>query len=490
MKYYAPFGSSDPNASYVNGDPLNGVMGSIPDCRGFEEVMREVANAVAAGGITPADDVTQLAQLLQSGVMTYTVDQSTAANSLILAPLFAYQKILPGTVFRFKATFGVTGDTVAQINALAGLGVRKSAGAKLSGGEWYAGDMVTLEYDGSYLQLKGSSGGSGLLVATTLTLNVPSALYPTIQSAVLAAGQKLIAPNVYVNIAVAAGYTEYLTASTGPIKLTHPFGQRCKIIGAPLIGALPTYNDLAGKSNAQVLALYQSRFACRINCVGTGAFELHSGAWNLISNFLIDGDGTASGGFYGFKVGDWATEVGMGSMGLLNVAVHNFGLDNIRAEQSSVIQAVNVISTYSAAHGFHISHYSVLECNTGNLLVMYCQVGIMLQNCGQLAVDSSSGIVVIAYSTMQGIGSPDYGVVNAYSCTSFSLLNNGTYGINMALFSVVALPSNGGTTFQGNAQGDVYASYYTTVVTYGCALPKGSSPGRGAGVGNVGASVV
>ena len=434
---------------------------------------------------------------VQARTWTFAVDGGVA-SAVSISPTPAITAYARGQAFEVLMAYAPTKASTVNVNGLGLKPIVKSGGTALTGGEWAAGDIVRLQYDGANFQISSGAGaGAGgtassavTLLTQNLTMNVPSAQYPTIQSAVLAAGQYFISPNVYITIAVASGYIENLTNATGPIYLSHPHGQRIKIIGAPLSGAFPTYNDIAGAgSNANRLTLLRSRFNVTVAAVGTNAWELHSGYWNQIANILTTNDGTASGGHYNFYIGNWATEVGMGSLGMLNCWSHNAGLDGIRAEESSVIQAVNVGSTDSAQHGFHISHYSVLECNTGNLLSMYNQVGVMLQNAGQLAIDSSSGTIDVAYNTMQGIGSPDYGILNAYSCTGFRIRNNGTWGINMALFSVVALPSGGQTTFSGNASGDILASYYTTVVTYGCSLPGGSSPGRGS-TGNQGASII
>ena len=492
-QYYPPYGLTG-NASYVNGDPSNGVEGSIPDARGFESTQREIVNTIAAAGMTPSGtDLTQLLQAVRSGKLDYLKDASTAANSLLLTPSTTsvpYLVLTEGNRFRFKAAFSPTGDTVAQISAIANIPVRMPGGGKVPAGAWAAGDMVTLEYDGSILQFRGGSGGaSGLLQTANVVLSVPSQ-YATIQAAVIAASAMFMPMGVYGQINVASGYIEKLSIITGPIQLPGQFGERWSIVGAPIVGSFPTKADIAGKTNAQVLTLLRSRFQVEVQCIGTSAFEIRCGVWSQIANILITGDQTNNGGHYAIKVGDWSSRVGMAALGLANIFVHGFGLDNIRAEQTSVIQAVNVGSTFASAHAFHLSHYSVLECNAGNLLAMYSQVGVMLQNAGQLAIDSASGQNDFCYNQMQGIGSPDQGIVNAYNATALSLTNNGTYGINMQLNSIVALPSNGATVFGGNASGDIAVSYFTTVVTYGCGLPGGSSPSRGSGLGNVNASVV
>lgn len=69
MKYYPPFGATDPNASYTNGNAAAGIKGSIPPAQGIEHTMRELVAVILAAGLTP--DENNLTQLL------------TAINTLI-----------------------------------------------------------------------------------------------------------------------------------------------------------------------------------------------------------------------------------------------------------------------------------------------------------------------------------------------------------------------------------------------------------------------
>ena len=488
MQYNQPFDQPNaPAAGYVNANPGTGIPGSIPPAAAFEFPQREIVNVVAAAGMVPNNgDLTQLLQACRSGVLDYIVDTG-GTNALVITPLPVFLSLPAGTRFRIKAKGAPTAATALQVNNLAPIPVVKSGGNPLTGGEYGANDIISVAFDGVNFQLA-NAGASSVVLGANLTMLVPSVRYPTIRSALLVAAGFIILPGVYLTIAVAAGYTEYVTAATGPLYLTHPYGQRIKIVGAPLATALPGYADIAGMSNSQTLALYLARIPCRINAVGVNAIELHAGNLNSLCNFLVDGDQTNSGGHYGIKVGDWSTEVGMGAVGLLNVAVHGFGLDNIRAEQSSVIQAVNVTSTYSSAHAWHVSHGSVLEIPTGNMAAMYSQLGVVLQNIGQLAIDSASGTIDIAYNTGAGIGSPDYGVVNAYNATGLRIRNNGVNGVQMTDASTLVLQSNGGTVFSGNGGQDIYMANSSEALTFGCSLPAGSSPARGS-VGNTGSAI-
>ena len=64
MKYNQPYGVSDPNAAYINGNPSTGTMGSIPPAASIEYPQREIVALIAAAGLTP--DNADLAQAAQS----------------------------------------------------------------------------------------------------------------------------------------------------------------------------------------------------------------------------------------------------------------------------------------------------------------------------------------------------------------------------------------------------------------------------------------
>ena len=46
MKYNQPFGISDPNGAYINGDPSAGIAGSIPPAASIEYPQREIVNLI------------------------------------------------------------------------------------------------------------------------------------------------------------------------------------------------------------------------------------------------------------------------------------------------------------------------------------------------------------------------------------------------------------------------------------------------------------
>ena len=482
MKYYAPYGSSDPNAPYVNGDPLNGVAGSIPDCRGFEEVQREVVAAIAAAGLTPGDDATQLAQVLRSGIMTFTSDLSTAPNTLVLVPAFAYTKQpLPGTIFRFKATFAPSGDTVAQINGLAGIPVRNPDGSKLTAGAYPAGAMVTMEYDGTYLQLKsgGGSGGGGIIVTTNQVLTVPSALYPDLGSAITAFSKMIPAAGVLVTINVVpttAGvpYEETRTAQNGPLDIRLPYGNQLQIVAPALNGAFPTQADLAGKTKAQVLSLLRSRFNCIIDAVAVDGIQIHSGGINLLKNVLVVGDGTA--GCSPIRVGDWQNDIGTGFLGVQNVWTHGGGQMGVYAMFLAAVRGTNLGASYNTLDGMRSAHGCNIEVNFGSLISMYNGgSGGYAANDGQISVDSSSGTMDFAYNAQHGLAAIATGKFNLLPATGVRLNNNGQWGAYAFGQGLGNLPSQ--TTFGGNSAGDIYAGLNSDVTAVGASVGT-CSPSR------------
>jgi hypothetical protein len=66
MQYTQPYGVTDPNAGYVNGNPATGTQGSIPPGPAIEAPQREIVAVIEAFGLTPNPaNTAQLLQVLQ-----------------------------------------------------------------------------------------------------------------------------------------------------------------------------------------------------------------------------------------------------------------------------------------------------------------------------------------------------------------------------------------------------------------------------------------
>src|ERR1700751_837154 len=102
MQYNAPFGVSDPNAPYINGNPSTGTMGSIPPAASIEYPQREIVEMIADAGINPDNaDLKQLAKAIQNCRVNFGVDVGTENNlQVTLAPVPTYRN---GLVVRVLA---------------------------------------------------------------------------------------------------------------------------------------------------------------------------------------------------------------------------------------------------------------------------------------------------------------------------------------------------------------------------------------------------
>jgi hypothetical protein len=140
MLYNQPYGVSDPNASYINGNPSTGTAGSIPPAASIEHDQREIVNVIQwafdhgyidmDGNPCGAPSSAILDQLLKAlfGIMnstllrapqTYYVDGTNGSDSndgLTTATAFAtIQKALDTTVTWNQNGFGVTINVAAGV---------------------------------------------------------------------------------------------------------------------------------------------------------------------------------------------------------------------------------------------------------------------------------------------------------------------------------------------------------------------------------------
>ena len=118
MKYQAPFGSVDPNASYVDKSVVGAIAGSKVPAKAIEHPQREIAAVISDAGITPDD--TQLDQLLRA---------LKRGNKTIAVYTASGNFTVPAKVTRVKATVvgggggsGGTGTVPGQVGGAGGAG--------------------------------------------------------------------------------------------------------------------------------------------------------------------------------------------------------------------------------------------------------------------------------------------------------------------------------------------------------------------------------
>lgn len=152
MKYEQPFGITDADASYINGNPDTGTMGSIPSAASIENPQREIVNLIKdVGAVTPnASDLHQLGKSVQTGRLNFGVDVGVV-NAMIVPLVPVPDAYYGGMEVRFKAKFAPTAATTLD----AGRGARsvvKSGGAILKGSEWSIGDIIQVTFEATSQQ--------------------------------------------------------------------------------------------------------------------------------------------------------------------------------------------------------------------------------------------------------------------------------------------------------------------------------------------------
>ena len=106
MKYVPPLGATDPNASYHDGNPEAGILGSIVPAAVIERPQREILSVLAAAGIVPSDtDNAQLAVAISALILAQKIkltdrvnltDSTTAASATAVKTAYeAAQSKLP-----------------------------------------------------------------------------------------------------------------------------------------------------------------------------------------------------------------------------------------------------------------------------------------------------------------------------------------------------------------------------------------------------------
>jgi hypothetical protein len=180
MRYVPPWGVTDPDAPYINGDPTIGRQGSIPPAAAFEHPMRELHDLIRLSGFTPTDDnLQQISEGVRSQRLNYAEDFSTTINLITVTydpPITLYTR---GLTLRVRVR--TTNEGPCSFNAGAGTrAIRKMNGADVAPRELPAGCIATLVFDGTVFQLSNFGGGGGG-EGDVFVVNVPYAedLSPT-----------------------------------------------------------------------------------------------------------------------------------------------------------------------------------------------------------------------------------------------------------------------------------------------------------------------
>jgi hypothetical protein len=172
MKYEQPYGVSDVNAPYINGNPAAGIQGSIPPAAAFEYHQRELIQLITQAGFTPSDsDLSQVTKAVRQGVNYFAA--SGTANALTIAPALPLDAYKAGLRFNVKVNAANTGPVTLQVGSLAAVPIVKPNGAALVAGDLYANMIAGLIYDGASFQVENYGGGGGTGTVNNYTTNIP-----------------------------------------------------------------------------------------------------------------------------------------------------------------------------------------------------------------------------------------------------------------------------------------------------------------------------
>lgn len=185
MKYNQPFGITDPNAPYINGDPQTGTMGSIPPAASIEYPQREIVAAISSavladrsGPLNQPDnaDLMQLAKAVQSMLFNSARDTGVTNNLAcnLSPPIISYFEGLEVTL---KIANTNTGPAVLNINSVGNRPVTNPDGSPITPHLLNAGAWVKFKYDGVNFQVVWASGQvlgapAFLLAPATFYVNV------------------------------------------------------------------------------------------------------------------------------------------------------------------------------------------------------------------------------------------------------------------------------------------------------------------------------
>lgn len=152
MKYVQPYGISDLDAPYINGDPSQGRAGSIPPAAAFEHPMREIVHMISKCKLTPTDlDLYQLLKSIRTNYVNWTLDTGTTNNLIcVFDPVLeAYNN---GLVVRIKVAHTNTGPS--QIDCGPGFrNIVRIDGSPLAPGDMPLGGIAVLCYVDNEFQL-------------------------------------------------------------------------------------------------------------------------------------------------------------------------------------------------------------------------------------------------------------------------------------------------------------------------------------------------
>jgi hypothetical protein len=443
MKYVPPYGTTDPNAPYVNGNPAAGIEGSIPPADAFNEPLRELDNLVRYSGYTPADNqLDQVTRAIRRQFVNYAIDTgSVNALSISLQP--APGSYMSGTPIRVLVAN--TNTAACSINN-SGLGIRaikRPDGSDLQPGDIHAGGIATLVDDGSHYQLvnqlTAATGGSSV-VSIKIPYCGDSSVTPNTITAVYSPAIATLTEGDFLAVKVNNTNTD---ATTMKVNALTPYPVY-RNDGKPVVA-----RDLL-KDEALLLEFHGTYF----QCVGWVASQFRLNA-NLTLYIRTDGndlnDGSANDAGHAFKT---------------IAAALAFVVNNMYLAGRTVTLQLGIAGTYdpffptTVPNGklilrgdpANMDSYIIPSVSGGQCCaVVGCNVSVVGCNFQQLVGNntwlsaSSGGQLSLTNCSFTGASSSEV-AINVFRSAEVSLFGTIKFQNNMA----AALSCNGGSITSGN----------------------------------------
>jgi hypothetical protein len=166
LKYNQPFDQpSNPNASYVDGNPAAGIQGSIVPAASIEFPQREIVNALQAAGLVGTNaDLTQLLQMLKImdvfNKFKMGVNQGNASQWSCTVPTLPIMPPPTGCMIWFEPLYAsVNGGTVFSVNGSSFMPVTNADLTPLTIGDVMGPGWLQLFFDGTQWEIVSGSKG-------------------------------------------------------------------------------------------------------------------------------------------------------------------------------------------------------------------------------------------------------------------------------------------------------------------------------------------
>lgn len=159
MKYNQPFGVTDQNAGYQNGNPAIGLKGSIIPAEAMEQTQRELVSLITKAGFTPsAGDLMQALKAIRSHRLNYVLDASDTAGDIVVNPDPSLDAYTLGLELNVQVAHDCPGASRINVSGLGFVAVVRSNGSATQEDDYDAGSIVSLVFDGNAFEIKNYRG--------------------------------------------------------------------------------------------------------------------------------------------------------------------------------------------------------------------------------------------------------------------------------------------------------------------------------------------